>query len=441
MQALAAQAKKGHSGRMFTPNRRDLLAFLAALAATRPAFAQANGKRVIIVGAGIAGLAAAEALIRRGADVTVLEAQNRIGGRVHTDTTSLKGNFWDRGALWLPAAEQNPLAARLDGLKIAPRDLQVSLYGTPDDAASYTQLLQNIETAVGQLANQNLTLERLKPQSELERLVLTQFGPLTHGVEIAKLDPADSTARSLSGELGYASKGMGSALLSLFKAVPVQLGKVVSAIDYDGEGARVTLKSGETLMADAVIITVSTGVLASGKIKFTPELPESTQQAIASLPMGLINTIALQFEGDVFGAEVKPYTRLQAVTQSGVISATLKSGAVNMALCHVGGAQARELERKGDASAINYALSGLAEALSLPLQSGFIKGALTRWGSEPYIMGSLSAAKPGQASARETLAEPLGALMFAGEALGGPWATQVAGAYLSGRQAAAQISG
>ena len=65
---------------------------------------------VVVIGAGVAGLAAAAALRRRGMDVTVLEASGRIGGRAHTTVPALLGAPFDHGATWLHAAERNPLA-------------------------------------------------------------------------------------------------------------------------------------------------------------------------------------------------------------------------------------------------------------------------------------------------------------------------------------------
>lgn len=435
---------------MLHPNRRQILAFLAASAAMAPLpMRAATGKRVIVVGAGMAGLAAAEALIRRGAEVTVLEARNRIGGRAYTDSKSLgDGLVFDAGASWLHSYERNPLSARIEsiGAKLTAQtdDQLIFMHGRQlgrGEVTSFNQLYENIDTAVSSLATQGLTLQRLKPQDPTEQLALTLFGPNEFGVEIAELDPVDVSLQMSGGSEMFVSSGLGAAIGQVFRSVPVQLNTIVSEIQYDEQQATVITRDGQQLTADAVIVTASTGVLASGKIRFTPELPTAHQQAIADLPMGLLNKIVLQFSGDIFGARVKELTQLHGVARAGVLDAILKSGAPELVTCFVGGDQAQQLERQRDASAISYAISALTEMFGSGIEQAFVKGVVTRWAADPWALGSYSAVRPGKADARRVLTEPVGALHFAGEACAGSWTTQLAGAYLSGRGAAAKIIG
>lgn len=436
---------------MLSPTRRQMLAFFAALAtaSSRLAQAQVNGKKVIIVGAGVAGLAAAEALIRRGAEVTVLEARNRIGGRAVTDTASFGGKPFDLGAGWLNIPDQNPLSPRLEsaGTKLDPlptdkltivegRRLNQTQMGEFDD------FLANIGSAIDTTAERGLQLDRLRPQNLREHLALTLAGANTFGMEMGELDALDMAA-SVKGSGGvYAAGGMGKAIVQMFKTIPVKLSTVVSEIAYDGAQAVVTTAAGDSLSADAVIVTVSTGILASGKIKFTPELPAAYTQAIGNLPMGLINKIALEFSADIFGPGIKPMTQLRAVTSRGdVIDAMLKQGSDNLVVFTVGGKLARQLEGQSDASAYNYALSGMVDLFGSNVESAFVRAKASRWGVEPWTLGSISVATVGQHNARTVLADPLARLAFAGEALGGPWARTLAGAYLSGRDAADRVLG
>lgn len=433
---------------MFSPTRRTLLAFLAALPAL-PARAQAGGRRVIIIGAGVAGLAAAEALIRRGADVTVLEARNRIGGRAVTDTSSFEGKPFDLGASSISAPEQNPLSPRLEtaGFKLepVPQDIISIMDGKRFNrmqAQAFDDFMTDINTVIENSAERNLRLDRLRPQDLKEQLALSLMGANAFGTDISELDPADISTSLKSNSHEYVANGMGRAIAQMFKGIPVKLNTPVTDIAYDGADVRVTTRNGETLTADAVIVTVSTGVLASGKIKFTPALPPEYQTAIRNLPMGLVNRIALEFSSDIFGPAIKPMTHLRAVTSRGdVVDARLKQGSDKMVVLTVGGKMARQLEAQSEANALNYALGSLSDLFGSTVETAFVRGKASRWGVEPWTLGSHSVAAPGQSAARLTLAEPVGALHFAGEALGGAWARTLAGAYLSGREAAAKVFG
>lgn len=425
---------------MIQLNRREILAFLAALPAL-PAQAQVTGKKVIVVGAGVAGLAAAEALTRRGAEVTVLEARGRIGGRAVTDTTSFGGKPFDLGAGWLTAPGQNPLAARLDGLVALPPDRMTIIDGkrlNRAQTAGFDDFISNINTAIDTTAERGLKLDRLRPQDLREELALTLIGANSFGAELNQLDAADIAARNKDTGASYIAGGMGKAISQLFKGIPVKLNTAVSEIDYSS--GSVTTAKGEQLTADAIIVTVSTGVLNSGRIKFTPDLPTAHQQAIAALPMGLVNKIALEFSSDIFGPTIKPMTHLQAVTSRGTVAdAMLKQGNDKLVVFTVGGNLARSLEQQSESTALNFALTALADLFGSGIEAAFVRGKASRWGVEPYTLGSHTIAAPGQNAARATLQQPVGRLVFAGEALGGPWVRTLAGAYLSGREAAAKV--
>lgn len=429
-------------------NRRDCLKTLAALAAFSPAFSRASGLRstkVIIVGAGVAGLSAADTLIRRGVDVTVLEARARSGGRVFTDTTSFDGVPFDWGASWVYANDRNPLT-NLFLLKHVDfertRSSVMTILGGERLSAQRSQqfetLINNVTTAIVTSAQRGLSLERLKPRDQQELLALSLIGPNRTGAELAELDPSDFMNRVATGLDLMVKDGLGMAVDALFKSIPVRTNAPVRSVDYDETSARVTLRDGSTLDADAVIVTVPPALLAKGDITITPDLPREFQQALSGLPMGCLNRIALSFSSDIFGT-LAAQTKLRAVTGVGVIDALLKPYGLPMAICTVGGTQARQLERQSESTALNYALTGLSEIFGSAITQAFVKGKATRWGADPWSGGAIAYARPGQTGARALLTTLNGRLRFAGEALGGQWAGQIAGAYLSGRDAAMKL--
>ncbi len=278
---MQEQGKRAKLRGMNLLNRRHMLAFLATLPAL-PATAQMAGQRVIVVGAGVAGLAAAEALTRRGAEVTVLEARPRIGGRAVTDSSNFEGNPFDLGATWLTGGDSNPLLARFSGADLPTKAqaanriviangkrLNAAQLGTLDDFDA------NLQKTIEASAEQRLTLERLRAQDVDEHLSLTLAGPNRFGRELGELDPLDmlQLGKAMGGKLLYPAGGMGKAISTLFGNIPVKLSTPVSEIDYRHNEIAVVTSKGDRLTADTVIVTVSTGILASGKIRFTPALP------------------------------------------------------------------------------------------------------------------------------------------------------------------------
>jgi monoamine oxidase len=107
-------------------------------------------------------------------------------------------------------------------------------------------------------------------------------------------------------------------------------------------------------------------------------------------------------------------------------------------LAFVGGDLARELERAGEAAAGAFALEPLLEIFGSSLKSHLRGVRQTRWGGDPFALGSYAAARPGGARMRAVLAQTVAdRLLFAGEACAaGGWAATVAGAHLSGQRAA-----
>jgi len=197
-----------------------------------------------------------------------------------------------------------------------------------------------------------------------------------------------------------------------------------------------------TVTAGACIVTVSTGVLASGALVFDPALPATIQDSIEALPMGLAMKVALRANGP---------DRLDLPLHCSVDRMVPRSGETLMPFqCWpfgrdyvqgwVGGGVAWDLAHEGEAAAIDYALSQLRELFGGRVDRLFAGGGslVTHWDADPLIRGAYCYALTGHAQARDRLAEPLadGHLMFAGEACNVPYAGTLAGAWISGQAAA-----
>ena len=263
---------------------------------------------VMVVGAGVAGLAAARILSDEGVDVQVVEARERIRGRLHTDTSL--GVPLDLGASWIHGVSGNPLSEIVNelGIATAPTDYEnVVIYDEEGERVSPVQLLELAGVAFGLLDAQNgdgqtsiedilaPVLEQLDPSerrladwaiaSQLESDLAADVG------EIAA--SAYEEGLELGGGDAVFPGGYSQILEALTPGLEIRTGAPVSAVDYR-DGVTVSLH-GEALQAGRVLITVPLGVLRDGAVAFHPPLPEANREAISRLRMGLLDKVYLRF--------------------------------------------------------------------------------------------------------------------------------------------------
>jgi monoamine oxidase len=441
--------------------RRGLFASatMSALALGIAGPARAADLDVVIVGAGVAGLAAARALMAAHKNVLVVEARERIGGRAFTDSTTF-GFPFDQGAQWIEAGKTNPAMAILREANAKPildrQEQTLYLAGKEPAREEYARFekiavdaSRKIAAALRKpppLAGLGVTPGKepdvivgrlLTPQDPLERLAYALVGPLEAGVENNELSARDFTRQPDTDPQYSVAEGLGAVIARWGAKVPVKLATRVVRVDSTGTLVQIVTTGGE-LNAKAVIVTVPTGVLAAGPFGFAPQLSAAKREAIVQLPMALYNKIAISFarkaidapagrsvsgltrKGQAFDAVVRPYNRDAAVV-------------------FVGGAHARELEEQGGGAAASFALSAMAEIYGDDIRGVVAHSFATRWGKDPFARGSWSMAIPGRVEARLVLAQPHhDRVFFAGEATDPVWATRVGGAYASGLRAAGE---
>jgi len=426
--------------------RRSLLMSPLGLAAASPA--RAGDPDVVIVGAGVAGLAAARVLMAAGKSVQVVEARDRIGGRAFTDSRTF-GFPFDHGAQWIEAAKINPALAivkEAQARTIPERDQQ-SLYlgGTELPAEQYARFEK-----IAQEASSKLT-EALKkapphfpdavvgrvlvPADQLQSLAYAMVGPLEQGVENMELSARDFMRQPETEPQVAIEGGLGAMIARWGAKVPVKLG--VRVVRADSTQPRITLETtAGQLGARAVIVTVPTGVLATGLLGFAPQLSAIRREAIAQLPMASYNKVVLQFSAKAIDAP--PGRSIAGMTRKGAaFEAIVRPFGRDAAMVLVGGATARALEEEGGRAAVTFGVSALAEIFGNELRGRLSHSYATRWGKDPFARGSWSFARPGHADKRQVLAQPHhDRVFFAGEATDPVWATRVGGAYASGVRAA-----
>src|SRR5262249_47958117 len=193
------------------------------------------------------------------------------------------------------------------------------------------------------------------------------------------------------------------------------------------------------LSAAGVIVTVSTGVLTSGKIKFTPPLPRRTLDAAGRLSLGSYDHIALELEGNPLGLQ-SDELMFEKATDNRTAAVLGNVFGTSVCLVEVGGRFGASLAAKGEAAMVDFAIDWLTELYGPDVKRALRRRHATNWAKEPWALGAFSAASVGSQPARKILMEPANLrLYFAGEAAHETlWGT-VGGAWESGERAAAII--
>ncbi len=417
---------------------------------------------VLVLGAGIAGLAAACALTDDGWNVIVLEARNRIGGRVSTDTSL--GVPLDLGASWIHGVKGNPITklAKQFGVQTTPtdydnammydfdgrvmsdseyteiEDLFDSIYSEveamQDDTENDMSLQQAFDVVVSQ---RNLSAE------ELRRLnfYIQQETSLEYGADPDQLSLWEWDQDEVFGgndvvfPNGYVQIANG-----LAKGLNILLGEKVTGISYGADGVSVETSSG-VFVADKAVVTFPLGVLKQAAVKFDPPLPAWKQAAIDRLDMGVLNKVYLKFPKVFWDEEVESIAYLSEKVGEWCdwLSFVPYVGEPVLMAFH-GGAKGFAIEDLSDDEIIAGAMKTLRVMYGdgIPEPEGFL---ITRWGKDPLVFGAYSHIPPfASGDDHESLFEPVDdILFFAGEATSREYPATVHGAYLSGLNAADEI--
>lgn len=432
-------------------NRRTLLLGSGALAASlpglRPAAASANPD-VIVIGAGAAGIAAARQLQAAGRSVVVLEGRGRLGGRTFTDSSL--GPAYDAGAMFIHWAERNPWTdiARELGVPTPDETRGGGFRLFVDGRPMAPEERARRRGAFGEI-DRRLDAALADGKDRSVAALLAGMGPdfapvaasgllLSIGEEADRISAADYQ-RLWAGDDRVVPSGYGNLVARYGAGLDIRLNQIVSTIRWDGPGVSVTTASG-TLKAAACIVTVPVGVLKAGAIRFVPDLPVRTRDALDGIGMGALTKIALKVDGERFGIE--PDTAYFEAGRGGkLMNFDMFPGNQDLVVGYCGGDHARELSRAGPEAARAYMVDLLAGMVGAQFRKSAGPVSFPAWWTDPFSRGSYSVCLPGHAQARERLAEPIGGrLWLAGEATAGGGAMTAGGATLAGRAAAAAVA-
>jgi len=422
----------------------------------------------IIVGAGVSGLAAADYLRRKGWNVTILEARERIGGRVWSRTDWLGKTPMEMGASWIHGISENPIAelAQKAGFHLMPFDYDKSVvFNSGGSVISKEEMLKirsnfkrNLKSANSWAEKQVVDLSLRKSFSAAERELswspeeIAQLDFLAH-TEIehefaASLEQLSAfwwdEGKDLIGGDAFIKGGLNTIFEPLARGQDIRFGQAVNRVVHDSTGVHVTTEKGLEVTAQKLILTVPLGILKGGSIVFEPSLPDDKNRAIRRIGFGNYQKTVLLYE-DIFWNK-----DLHLFDWNG--GSKRKDWAEWVNLYPFTGEPALIAFNTADAAYAVESMSDddIAKAATEALSSALGRQApppkdilVSRWGHDPHSLGAYSFmgvdATPRD---RVTLGKPVGGtLFFAGEAVSKNYPATMRGAYESGFAAAKQCLG
>ena len=386
--------------------------------------------QVVIIGAGVAGLTAARELSAAGARVLVLEARDRLGGRVMTHHTA--DGPVELGAEFVHGAFPETLAVVQEGglrlrevVRGAPRRPVA-----PDYFSAMDTLLGLASVGAADESFQHL-VERVDANPEIKARALR----LVEGYHAA--DPARMSVQSLirntaaderpGGDRQFRfAEGYDSLVTAISQRVDAQLcdvqcNVVATAVEWRRKRVLIRTSTGAEFTAPQAIVTVPLGVLKAGALHFTPTLT-GKEQALRALEMGAAVRVSLCLESEVWATQDRLADDGFLLTGEPPFPAwwVSRPPPYPVVTAWAGGLHARALAGLSEAQRVRVAVDAVTPVLGIDpvqLHQGLRGGFSHDWQADPFSCGAYSYAAVGGSVAGEELGAPLdGTLFFAGEA-------------------------
>jgi monoamine oxidase len=408
--------------------------------------------KVIVVGAGASGLYAGKILNDNKVDFTILEASDRIGGRLKKNT-NFTDFALDLGAEWIHGNKSLTFDwASSDGVEIYEDNSQENIWyknlfydenNIPANLLPIFNYINEESTGGDDISLQDWAINQGYGSDEYDLLdaLAGDFG--ASASEFSMKQTAIESENWSSGKNDY--KFLDQTYYDLINnAIVTQiesnivLNSPVTQINYEGDQIIVT--AGDTSYeADRVILTVSVSVLKSGIIEFVPALSNSKTNAIHRIGMEAGTKIYLKFNSFFFGNKDVLGTSIGSAYYDAAYG---KNSDQSILGVFVMGEKAQVLSDMTESAAVQSIIDELDLLHDGKASASFTGEYIMQdWGKEPYILGAYSYSTVGIGDARSILAQPVdNKLFFAGEAshLNGHYQT-VQGALETGEREAVKV--
>ncbi len=456
---MANDRRKLAKRNYLSATRRELLktASMSILAApfmtTSPAWAENDDFDVIVIGAGISGLAAARRLQDLGYSVVVLEAASQIGGRIRTDWSL--GAPFEAGAGWIHRPEGNPvteIAEKIGAPMIETPDQSFKVFARNGSPVSNSKILSKYkdleklykkvdDTFDGDqsLSNAVARISKKSFKDPVLRWMMSAYTEFSTGGSIEKLSAFYfDEDYEFDGADVILPDGYDQIPKSLADGLDIRLDTIVDTVEYEeGDGAAVYTSKG-TFESYFVICTVPLGVLKKGAITFDPPLPKAYQRSIDKIGFGSVTKLALKFEEPFWPLETQylgymsePKGRWNYFVNYRTFSSE------NILLGLSVGDYPFVAEKMSDADMVTDCMGALRTMFggNIPVPVSHLA---TRWSEDPHTYGAYSYSAVGnKPSDFNDLAKPVAnTILFAGEHTTFEYHGTTHGAYLSGLAAA-----
>lgn len=414
-------------------------------------------ERVVVVGAGIAGITAANALSTAGVECVLLEARDRVGGRIHT--VEVGGAAVDIGAAWIHHPVGNPITrlAEAAGIDRVSGDFRPqAVFLDPTDGSVYDPPRDQVDAVISGFLS-GIDSLGLSADATLDQAVSTYLAGREHEAwapnALRTMVEAEGSGRMDEMSVGgfppstveYGGSSLGDFPVGGYASVlaglgaDARIGAEVVSMAYGPSGVEVALADGTVERGSHALVTVPLGVLQAATIDFRPGLPSEKVAAIGRLGFGRFEKVVLAFDEPV-GVGM-PHLYPIGEGDFRVVLAMERFTGRPVVLATAFGSAAGLLVDGSDDEVAGRLLDHLRQAWGpVPEPREVVRSG---WANDPFSRGAYSYVPPGASRDDfDLLGEPvMGRVLFAGEATASARVGFVDGAFSTAIREAKRLLG
>jgi monoamine oxidase len=420
--------------------------------------ASPKSNHIVVVGAGAAGLMSARELARAGKRVTVLEARDRLGGRIWPLPAEEFGYPAEAGPEFIHGAAPVTRGLIKDA-GLSPRSRGGSRWAVRNGVWSQS------EPGMPHADEFYRALDKVTVDLPIAEFLATKFGAprydelrrritrTVEGYDAADPDCASTLAlreewSAPEGQHGRIAEGYG-ALIDYLAADcrkhggEIRFGAEVTAIEESTAGLAVRCRDGAAMAADAAILSVPLPLLAEIAL---PDAARERAAAAADIGYGNVVKMLLRFRTQWWAAwRNHDLSDLSFLLSDATVPTwwTQRPAAHPVLTGWYAGPKADRVSSLSEAELVEMGLASLAEIFALPverLRSELVAARAINWRNDRFARGAYSYATPGTRAAQRALTRPDGPIFFSGEALhAGPDIGTVEAAFAIGRDTAQAV--